>query len=118
MKGRREKEKTRPAWREAMMPTAGANAIIMSMFTGSGLCSSQGLPLKRVESSLQDINKPRGRQRPQKTEWQQWGYKFISILFIVFGFSLSVKQELQQERRLIPKEQLQMLTAKMLCVHL
>lgn len=64
MKGRSGKEKTRQAWREVMMPTTGANVIIMSMFAGSGLCSSQGLPLKRVESSLQDINKPRGRQRP------------------------------------------------------
>lgn len=64
MKGRRGKEKTQQAWRESMMPTIGANAIIMSMFAGSGLCSSQGLPLKRVESSLQDINKQRRRQRP------------------------------------------------------
>lgn len=64
LKQRAEEEKTRQAWREATMPTIGANAIITLMFAGSGLCSSQGLPLKRVESSLQDINKPRGRQRP------------------------------------------------------
>lgn len=64
LKRRAEEEKTQQAWREATMPTIGANAIITLMFAGSGLCSSQGLPLKRVESSLQDINKPRGRQRP------------------------------------------------------
>lgn len=64
MKGRGGKEITGQAWREASMPTAGATLAIMSMFVGSGLCLSQGLPLKRVASSLQDINKPRGRQRP------------------------------------------------------
>lgn len=61
----------------------------------------------------------KGTTETLKTEWQQRGYKFISILFIVFGFSLSAKQqELQQERRVIPEEWLQKFTAKMFCVHL
>lgn len=55
-------------WREevaaAAMPTSGANAVITLPAVGSGLCLSQGLPVKRVESSLQDVNKQRGRQGP------------------------------------------------------
>lgn len=55
-------------WREEMaaaaMPTIGANTVITLAAMGSGLCLSQGLPVKRVESSLQDVNKPRGRQGP------------------------------------------------------
>lgn len=70
MKGRGGKGKTwqGQGWREettaAAMPTIGANAVITLAAVGSGLCSSQGLPVKRVESSLQDVNKPRGRQGP------------------------------------------------------
>lgn len=55
-------------WREetmaAAMPTIGANTVITLAAVGSGFCSSQGLPVKRVESSLQDVNKPGGRQGP------------------------------------------------------
>lgn len=39
---------------------SGANAVVTLTATGSGLCSSQGLPVKKVESSLQDINKAKG----------------------------------------------------------
>lgn len=70
MKGRGGKGKTwqGQGWREetaaVAMPTIGANAVITLAAMGSGLCSSQGLPVKRVESGLQDVNKPRGRQGP------------------------------------------------------
>lgn len=71
MKGRGRKTWQGQGWREesgrrwlAAMPTIGANAVVTLATVGSGLCSSQGLPVKRVESSLQDVNKPRGRQGP------------------------------------------------------
>lgn len=32
--------------------TIGANAVVTLTSAGSGLCSSQGLPVKKVESSL------------------------------------------------------------------
>lgn len=42
----------------------GANAVVTLATARSGLCLSQGLPEKKVELSLQDVNKPRGRQGP------------------------------------------------------
>lgn len=66
--GRKGKDMAGEGWREetmaAAMPTIGANTVITLAAVGSGFCSSQGLPVKRVESSLQDVNKPGGRQGP------------------------------------------------------
>lgn len=83
--GRKGKDMAGEGWREetmaAAMPTSGANAVITLATVGSGFCSSQGLPAKRVESSLQDVNKPGGTTGTLKTEWQRRGDKFSSILF-------------------------------------
>lgn len=62
---------------------------------GSGLCSSQGLPMQRAEAGLQDVNKAKGTTGTLKQNGSARGDKFSSILFdfIVLSFFLECEQQ-------------------------
>lgn len=72
--------------------TIGASEVVTPVSSGSGLCSSQGLPVKKVESGFQEVNKPKGRwgTRDFTTELYLQGDKFSSVVLNCIFFCILV----------------------------